>query len=54
MACATKNAADRGMVIELIGSTQMAHQCPEGHDGAAYRIRTDDPLITNEMLYRLS
>ena len=27
---------------------------PFGHDGAAYRIRTDDPLITNEMLYRLS
>gem|GEM_PF-1518393 len=23
-------------------------------NGAAYRIRTDDPLITNEMLYQLS
>ena len=29
-------------------------QLPRGRDGAAYRTRTCDPIITNDVLYQLS
>ena len=52
MAAQYTNAANRGMPVEPRFSSG-APITLKGY-GAAYRIRTDDPLITNEMLYRLS
>ena len=45
-------AADQGMPVELKFSSVVT--LPLVDDGAACRIRTGDPLITNEMLYQLS
>ena len=53
MASQYSYATNRGMPVKLKFSSGVPINPPRGY-GAAYRIRTDDPLITNEMLYRLS
>lgn len=53
MASLMSYAADRGMPVE----PRFDSGAPSNSfrvDGAACRIRTGDPLITNEMLYQLS
>jgi hypothetical protein len=44
----------QGNFLDLVGYWFYSITPLSGSDGAAYRTRTCDPLITNEVLYQLS